>query len=388
MLVGAGLLVYTVTAAVPPLDNNDIWIHLTTGRLILDEVSVPRSDRYSFTAAGNRYVAHEWLAAAVYAMAERAAGNAGVVVVAKVIPTVAIVAMLFGVVSATRVPWGLALPVLVLTLTVVRYRILARPELLALPILLAMLALLWRDRESARSGGQSRAVFWLVPLEGLWANLHGSFPLGIVLVLVFALAETARRLLASRDRRAHRVRVVGVAGALATGAWLASLEPRAFGVAAAVTVVAFAGLFAADGIRPLFDDARAAASDPLRLIGLAAGMTAVAAINPLGTEIYAFPFEFTAGTKDVGSTLTIGASGEHEPSSWSGLDSVRSLSFSDAGVAQGAVVFAGYGLKVPPSQDLTYDSYFGLDVADTFGRASGLRSTAVPRISTTRRAPS
>ena len=56
--------------------------------MIVDEVSVPRSDRYSFTAEGNRYVAHEWLAAAVYAMAERAAGNPGVVVVAKVIPTV------------------------------------------------------------------------------------------------------------------------------------------------------------------------------------------------------------------------------------------------------------------------------------------------------------
>ncbi|MEE8508682.1 MAG: tetratricopeptide repeat protein [Myxococcota bacterium] len=299
VLVGAGLLVYTVTAAVPPLDNNDIWIHLTTGRLIVEEVSVPRSDRYSFTAAGNRYVAHEWLAAAVYAMAERAAGDSGVVVVAKVIPTVVIVAMLFGIVAVTRVPWGLALPVLVLTLTVLRYRILARPELLALPILLAMVALLWRDRESARSGGHSRAVFWLVPLEGLWANLHGSFPLGIALVLVFALAETARRLLASRDRRAHRVRVVGVAGALAAAFWLASLEPRAFGVAAAVTVVVFAGLFAADGIRPLFDDARAAASDPLRLIGLAAGMTVVAAINPLGTEIYAFPFEFTASENTI-----------------------------------------------------------------------------------------
>ena len=32
----------------------------------------------------------------------------------------------------------------------------------------------------------------------------------------------------------------------------------------------------------------------LSIFGLAAGMTAAVAINPLGTEIYAFPFEFTA----------------------------------------------------------------------------------------------
>ena len=297
--VCAGLFAYTVTAAVPPLDNNDIWIHLTTGRLIVDELSVPRTDRYSFTAAGNRYVAHEWLAASIYAIAERAAGIPGVEIVAKVLPTVAIVALLFWGVAVARVPWGLALPVLVLSLTVLRYRILARPELLALPILLTMVALLWRDREIARSGGESRAVFWLLPLETLWVNLHGSFVLGIALVVVFALAETVRRLLASRDRRAHWVRVGGVGGALVAAAFLASLQPHAFGVAAAVTVVAFAMLLAADGIGPLFDNVRAAASDPLRLIGLAAGMIVVAAINPLGTEIYTFPFEFSASDNAI-----------------------------------------------------------------------------------------
>ncbi len=83
-----------------------------------------------------------------------------------------------------------------------------------------------------------------------------------------------------------------------------------------------------------------------------------------GADGYHFPFEFTAGTNDAGSTLTIAASGDEEPSSWQGVESVRALSFSDSGVVQGSVVFAGYGLKLPPSQDLSYDSYFGIDVLD------------------------
>ena len=89
-LASAALVAYAATAALVPLDNNDIWIHLTTGGLILDEGAVPRTDRYSFTAAGNRYVAHEWLAAVLYATAERAAGIPGVVVAAKLLPTLAI----------------------------------------------------------------------------------------------------------------------------------------------------------------------------------------------------------------------------------------------------------------------------------------------------------
>ena len=43
---------------------------------------------------------------------------------------------------------------------------------------------------------------------------------------------------------------------------------------------------------------------------------------------------------------------------------VRALSFSDNGDAEGAVVFAGYGIVVPDSQGFSYDSYATLDVKD------------------------
>ena len=76
-----------------------------------------------------------------------------------------------------------------------------------------------------------------------------------------------------------------------------------------------------------------------------------------GQSSYRIPFEFTAGVQDTGSWLTV--------DEWSApSDSVRGLSFSDVGEADGPVVFAGYGITVPESQDFGYDSYFGLDVAD------------------------
>ena len=47
-----------------------------------------------------------------------------------------------------------------------------------------------------------------------------------------------------------------------------------------------------------------------------------------------------------------------------GPGNIQALSFSDTGVATGAVVFAGYGLVVPDTQNFGYDSYAGLDVKD------------------------
>ena len=43
---------------------------------------------------------------------------------------------------------------------------------------------------------------------------------------------------------------------------------------------------------------------------------------------------------------------------------MQALSFSDNGEVSGRVVFAGYGLVVPDSQDFGYDSYATLDVKD------------------------
>jgi len=79
-------------------------------------------------------------------------------------------------------------------------------------------------------------------------------------------------------------------------------------------------------------------------------------IRPLpGRDSFRVPFEFTSGVNDQGSTLS--ASGWEAPSG-----SVRGLSFSDNGEVSGGLVFAGYGITVPESQDFGYDSYFGLDV--------------------------
>jgi Zn-dependent M28 family amino/carboxypeptidase len=79
-----------------------------------------------------------------------------------------------------------------------------------------------------------------------------------------------------------------------------------------------------------------------------------------GAKDYFQAFEFTAGTRDAGSALTITAP---KPQTFA-APSVQALSFSDAGEVSGSVVFAGYGLVVPESQNFGYDSYVGLDVKD------------------------
>jgi len=75
-------------------------------------------------------------------------------------------------------------------------------------------------------------------------------------------------------------------------------------------------------------------------------------VKPLpGQKDFAIPFEFTAGARDGGTTVSVGGK-------------ARALSFSDSGDVTASVVFAGYGIVVPESQDFGYDSYATLDAKD------------------------
>lgn len=82
-----------------------------------------------------------------------------------------------------------------------------------------------------------------------------------------------------------------------------------------------------------------------------------------GQKDYFQPFEFTAGSKDAGSALTVTKTGG-TPRAFKATAEVQALSFSDSAEVTGEVVFAGYGVVVPESQNFGYDSYAGLDVKD------------------------
>ena len=91
---------------------------------------------------------------------------------------------------------------------------------------------------------------------------------------------------------------------------------------------------------------------------------------PGRTDMF-LPFEFTAGSRDGGSAISVrataaaGAPVTPSPTPYTG-DSrvVRALSFSDEATITGAAVFAGYGIVVPEAQNFGYDSYATLDVKD------------------------
>ena len=169
-----------VAGATPILNDGDTFWHLAAGRWILDHHQVPLTDPFSFTFAGRPWVAHEWLSEVLVALAFSVGGWGGVML---------LTALAMAATAALMVRWlGRWLAplstttTLVIGLACVAPSLLARPHILALPVLVA-----WTIGLLAARAANRAPSYWLVPLMLVWANLHSSFIVGLGLVGVFAL---------------------------------------------------------------------------------------------------------------------------------------------------------------------------------------------------------
>jgi hypothetical protein len=181
ILLGLTLFAMAVQHTVDP----DLWWHLPTGQLILEE-GIPRRDPFSFTVPEHRWITHEWLSEVVMWGVYRAGGLPGLMI-------------------------AFALLIALTFLTVYR-SIEGRPFLAALVVLLAAAtsALVWGSRpqvlnllmtavfvhviERWRTEQSMRGSLWVLPvLTVLWANLHSGFMIGVVLLATHTVGEGLQR---------------------------------------------------------------------------------------------------------------------------------------------------------------------------------------------------
>lgn len=207
LLVGVLLVPAALGSSWTIFNDGDVSWHIASGRWILEHGRIPNTDPFSFTWAGKHWVPFEWLADVIFASGYRWAGYAGVSALA----TAALIA-LNAIVYFNAVRWMRPLLVgfglLVVMDVVLIPMLLARPHLFVWPLLAAWMWVLMRAREKDRAPPLPAAL-----LMSLWANLHGSFVLGLAIAAAFGLEA----LVASADRvRAFRKWLIfGVACAVA-----------------------------------------------------------------------------------------------------------------------------------------------------------------------------
>ncbi len=185
VLVGLGFFAILLPTAAGLLSDGDMFWHVRTGQEILSQGHFPQADAYSWTLTGHRWIAKEWLSQVLYAICYGLAGWTGAALLALAAASAAY-ALVFAALERRAGPL-FALAAVFLVALAGNFHLLARPHVLAWPVAAAFtIGLL----DAAEAGRAPRWPFAL--LMTLWANLHGSFLLGFILLPFFAWESLAR----------------------------------------------------------------------------------------------------------------------------------------------------------------------------------------------------
>ena len=268
-VVIAGCLLFVVVLFLPlTLSDNDTLWQIRTGDWILDHHAIPATDPFSFTAGDRRWFAHEWFAETLMALAFRAAGMQGVMVLAAAATGVTGAMLLH---HAWRfLPGFYAIAAVMLGLSCAASSLLARPHLLAWPCLT-----LWCGALVAARADRRAPSFALLPVMLVWVNMHGSFMLGLLLPGAFMIE-------AMLDRGADRGRVFRSWGGFILAAWAVALINPDFlaGVLFPYHLIGMTNLVWIDEWRPS-DFSRFGAVELVIVVALRIGFSGKAVLPPV-----------------------------------------------------------------------------------------------------------
>jgi hypothetical protein len=188
-----------------PLLNSDgdLARHLRHGQYMLAHQGVIRADPFSYTKAGAPFVGFEYGSQVIYALAERIGGLAAVAILAGVL-----VGLTYALLARFLLRRGVE-PILAYLITILTALVgvghwLARPHLFSFVAVLVLLELLERPPR--------KAFLEFAALFAVWANLHGAWVYGWILIGLYLVGSLGELLLATdRGEWGARARYYGTA---------------------------------------------------------------------------------------------------------------------------------------------------------------------------------
>lgn len=196
-----------LAALVANLPSVDLAYHLRAGAQILDGGGIPSTDTWTYTASGAPWLDQQWGAQTILAAVYRTVGWTGLVLLRAIL-----IGITFGLVYDIGRRRGVSsrgAALLALTAFLVAAVALAlRPQLFGMACFAVTLLLVVQRHRWPRA-------FWLVPVVvAVWANLHGSFFLGPLVIGLAWLEDVHDK--APKSRRTLIVAIVATVAACLT----------------------------------------------------------------------------------------------------------------------------------------------------------------------------
>ena len=167
-----------------PVGNYDIWWHLKTGETIVKTAQIPTTDIFSFTKFGGRWVSHEWLSEVLLYLIKIPLGINGLIFFKTLIIGV-ILFLLYRLCLLSTHRKFLVLSLIPIFLFLSRLRFFVRPHLFTM--LFFSVTYLILELNLQKKIQKKIPLIFLPALFLVWANCHGGFLYGLLLVYLYLL---------------------------------------------------------------------------------------------------------------------------------------------------------------------------------------------------------
>ena len=195
--------------------DGDLGRHITIGEVLIDTRTMLREDNFSHTMLGKDLILHEWLSDLIFALIYRAAGLNGIAWMTAVVIASTYALLTYGL-KYLNVRTFMRLLAGIASFSVGAIHWHTRPHIFTTLIFTLFVLVLVYFYQTER---------WqvLIPLPLimiLWANLHGAFISGLVLVGLFGVGLVFEKRFSSAQK------VAGLLLALVLASWINPFGPR------------------------------------------------------------------------------------------------------------------------------------------------------------------
>lgn len=157
------------------LSDCDTGYHIRAGEYILETLSIPRQDIFSFHSPSPAWIAHEWLSELIMAIIHNAFGLTGIVIFFSFLVSL-VYYFLFKILRSLKFNILVVTAILMLVIASSQMHWLARPHIFSM-----LFMLIWYYLLDTYQYAHRNHLGLLIPLMLLWVNMHGGFIAGFVL---------------------------------------------------------------------------------------------------------------------------------------------------------------------------------------------------------------
>lgn len=187
--IGLLVLITVLDSLAGTVADPDLWGYLAFGRLFWEGRQFPYHDVFSYVPTLDPWIYHEWLTGVLFYPIYQSLGAYGLQLLKYVLGLAAAGFIYLTALKRGAPPVIAALGVWVVNLFLVMGYSPVRAQVFTYAFFPLYLYLL----ESARITSRWRGLWYLVPIQVLWCNLHGGFVSGLGLIALYALGEALSR---------------------------------------------------------------------------------------------------------------------------------------------------------------------------------------------------